>query len=84
MTKAKEWVGLVGDADSFDVPVAYTYGHVEEYLSELSGNEDKRIVAGNVAKIVKKCAPYYLHGYPSSYADSLKSSFQALVDMLVD
>jgi hypothetical protein len=83
MERAKEWLDLNRDADSFDLPVAYTYEHVEKYLSSLTGNENKRTVAGNVAKIVKKAGSYYLTNYSPSYAANLKSSFQILVDKLL-
>lgn len=84
MKKSREWVGLVGDADSFTVPVAKTYGHVEEYLRKLNGNENKREVASTVAKIVEKAAPYYLSNCPIEYSVNLEESFQILVDSLCD
>jgi len=84
MEKAREWVGLSGDADSFPIHVAKIYGHVENYLMNLKGDEDKTQVARNVAEIVKRHAPRYLSNCPVGYSHCAEDSFQILLDKLQD
>ena len=69
-------------ADCFTVVNAKIFGYVNEYLSKLTGNEEKRNVAKKVAKIVRNTAPQYLIGATRSDIKFTDETFQTLVDDL--
>jgi hypothetical protein len=82
-SKALGWMERCAAADSFTVPHAHIFGHVVEYLKELTGEEDKKVVAKKVAKIVEKTAPEYINCTPPEIGFTTRT-FQTLVDEIQD